>query len=103
MEFQWLSVSAVDVILTMLQYMIYINLSLGIFNLIPIPPLDGSKILFAFLPYHWIFKIQQYERYITIALFALLWFDILTVPIQATSNFFFTLFLNIAQKVVILW
>lgn len=36
----------------MLTYMIIINLGLGIFNLIPLPPLDGSKILMNFLPYN---------------------------------------------------
>ena len=39
------------VIMTLLQYIIAINIGLGIFNLIPLPPLDGSKILMAFLPY----------------------------------------------------
>ena len=32
--------------------LVLINLMLAVFNLVPIPPLDGSKILFAFLPYH---------------------------------------------------
>ncbi|MDD5749233.1 MAG: site-2 protease family protein [Patescibacteria group bacterium] len=39
-----------SLLFTFLFYLIFINLILGIFNLIPIPPLDGSKILFAFLP-----------------------------------------------------
>lgn len=34
------------------RYVVYINIMLALFNLVPIPPLDGSKILFAFLPYH---------------------------------------------------
>jgi len=34
----------------MFSYVVYINLLLGIFNLLPIPPLDGSHILFTFLP-----------------------------------------------------
>ncbi len=43
---------------------IVINLSLAIFNLIPIPPLDGSKILLAFLPYEsWYVKALQFERF----------------------------------------
>ena len=40
-----------------------INLSLFIFNLIPIPPLDGSKILAMFLPEHIYDKYMQIERY----------------------------------------
>ncbi len=45
------------------QYLVYINLGLGLFNLIPIPPLDGSKILNAILPQRLYFKIMEYERY----------------------------------------
>jgi len=37
----------------MASLIVIINLNLGIFNSIPIPPLDGSKILFAFLPINW--------------------------------------------------
>ncbi len=44
-------------------YLIEINLGLGIFNLIPIPPLDGSKVLNAILPQRLYFKIMEYERY----------------------------------------
>ena len=42
---------------------VVVNLALGIFNLIPIPPLDGSKILFAFLPYKAYSFIAAYEQY----------------------------------------
>jgi len=41
---------ATNLLFVFLYYLIIINLILGIFNLIPIPPLDGSKVLFAFLP-----------------------------------------------------
>lgn len=44
-------------------YMIMINLGLGLFNLIPIPPLDGSKVLTAILPERTYFKLMDYERY----------------------------------------
>ncbi|MDR0936922.1 MAG: site-2 protease family protein [Oscillospiraceae bacterium] len=36
---------------------------LGIFNLIPVPPLDGSKVLFSFLPDRLYFKLMRYEKY----------------------------------------
>ena len=42
---------------------VIINLALGIFNLVPIPPLDGSKILFAFLPERASSFINAYEQY----------------------------------------
>lgn len=41
-----------DIIMTMVQYTVIVNIGLGVFNLIPLPPLDGSKILMAFLPYN---------------------------------------------------
>ncbi|MEK7500979.1 MAG: site-2 protease family protein, partial [Patescibacteria group bacterium] len=42
---------------------VWINVFLGIFNLVPIPPLDGSKVLFSFLPYRWL-NIQVFlEHY----------------------------------------
>ncbi len=61
-------------------YLVGINLGLGLFNLIPIPPLDGSKILNAVLPQHLYFKIMEYERYgfiILIILINLPFFDTL--------------------------
>jgi len=54
-----------------------ISIYLGIFNLLPIPPLDGSKILFAVLPdaqHDW---LMRYERFGFLILFALIWFGFL--------------------------
>lgn len=45
-----------------------INLSLAVFNLVPIPPLDGSKILAAILPDRLYYKFMQYERFLYIIL-----------------------------------
>ncbi len=40
------------IIRTMIEYTVLVNVGLGVFNLIPLPPLDGSKILMAFLSYN---------------------------------------------------
>ena len=59
-----------------------LNISLGVFNLIPIPPFDGSRILFTFLPPKFYFGIMKYERYIMIGLLVLLWTGIISLPIN---------------------
>ncbi len=41
-----------NIIMTLIQYTVSINIGLGVFNLIPLPPLDGSKIIMPFLPYN---------------------------------------------------
>ncbi len=51
---------------------VQMNITLAVFNLIPIPPLDGSKILYTFLPPKIYFKIAPYERYISLGFMLLL-------------------------------
>lgn len=57
---------------------IYVNLLLMVFNLIPFPPLDGSKILMAFLPYDWQMKMHRIEPYGIMILLFLLMFNFLS-------------------------
>ena len=45
------------------SYMIMINISLAAFNLLPIPPLDGSKILYGFIPFKWLRFYYMLEQY----------------------------------------
>ena len=49
--------------LGMLQLTAYISIGLGLFNLIPIPPLDGSKVLFSLMSDEKYYKLMRYERY----------------------------------------
>ena len=48
--------------LNFLQFFFIINIGLGVFNLIPVPPFDGSRILNVILPAKWYFKVMKYER-----------------------------------------
>ena len=51
-------------IITVLELIAYINVSLAVFNLIPIPPLDGSRLLAVVLPDRIYYKLLQYEKYL---------------------------------------
>ena len=72
-----------------LWYIALINISLVVFNLIPVPPFDGSRILFAVLPQKYYFQIMRYERYIFIAIFAIVYLGVLDRPLDfLTSRLF---------------
>jgi len=74
-------------VLSFLSTGILLNCSLAVFNLIPISPLDGSKILYALLPAKTYYKILQYEQYGMIILILLLHFtNILDTPILMGVN-----------------
>ena len=63
-------------VLDFLLMVAVLSIGLGLFNLVPIPPLDGSKVLFAVLPdraYDW---LMRNERYGMLLLFALVFFDV---------------------------
>ncbi len=59
-----------------------LSAGLGIFNLIPISPLDGSKVLFSLLPQRIYFKILKYERYGMILMVALVFFGVFDKPLS---------------------
>lgn len=67
-------------------YSAQINVMLAVFNLFPIPPLDGSKILAAVLPDKIYYKYMMYERYIMIGLMILLFTGILDTPISFLTS-----------------
>ncbi len=62
-------------------YFTILNIGLGSFNLIPFPPLDGSKVLLSLLPERLYFKWMKYERYGQLILMAALFFGVLDRPL----------------------
>ncbi|MDD3679162.1 MAG: site-2 protease family protein [Patescibacteria group bacterium] len=69
-----------------LTILVQLNIVLMVFNLIPVPPLDGSKVLYAFLPFDTIRKLEQYGPFLLI--FVFLFGGRLIFPIiTAISNF----------------
>lgn len=75
-------------------YLCYGNIRLAVFNLIPVPPFDGSRIFNLILPEKYYFQIMKYERYIFIGIFLLLLTGILNMPLNIAANFF----INILDK-----
>ncbi len=73
-------------VMIFLNFYISCNIGLAVFNLIPFPPLDGSKVLFVFLPYNAVNFFYKYQQIFTIALFALLWIGILDIPLDLLSG-----------------
>lgn len=79
-------------ILDFLLMVAVLSIGLGLFNLVPIPPLDGSKVLFAVLPdraYDW---LMRNERYGMLLLFALVFFDVGSNALSKTIQWVFDLF-----------
>ena len=73
--------------LVFLYYGVTLNVTLAVFNLLPVPPLDGSRILYVFLPPRYYFGVMKYERYISLGIMLLLLFGVLTPVISfVTSN-----------------
>ena len=59
-----------------------LSVGLGVFNLIPIPPLDGSKVVFSLLPDRIYYTILRYERYLMFLLFVLVFLNLLDTPLS---------------------
>jgi len=76
-----------EFLLSVLYYCVLLNVGLMCFNLIPIPPLDGSKVLLEFLPFRYREFFYQAERYSAFILMALLFTNALN-PVLGTMRTF---------------
>jgi len=82
-------------ILDFLLMVAVLSIGLGLFNLVPIPPLDGSKVLFAVLPDRAYDRLMRYERYGMLVLFALVFFDVGSSALSRAIEWVFDLFCRI--------
>lgn len=88
-------------------YLAFINIGLGLFNLIPIPPLDGSKIIGVVLPQR---AYEEYMRYQNYGIYFMIGFMLLILilqnfgfdsPVSVVIDSVFNFFFEITEKIVL--
>ena len=85
-------------LLDMVYITAYLSVALAVFNCIPIPPLDGSKVLFSLMSDKAYLKLMRYERYGMILLLVLVATHILGDPLQTATVFVFEKLSFLADK-----
>lgn len=84
-------------LLEMVYITSYLSLALAVFNIIPVPPLDGSKVLFSLMSDEKYMKLMYYERYGMLILAVLLITDVLGNPLQTATGFLFEILFKFAE------
>lgn len=64
-----------------------VNLSLAVFNLLPLPPLDGFRIFSTLLPGRWVFYLERYHEYLRWGVLLLIFTGVLDGPLSAAVSF----------------
>ena len=75
----------------------YLSVALAVFNLIPIPPLDGSKVLFSLLSDKNYYSLMRYEKYGMILLLVIVATGVLSDPLYAVTNRVFDFLFQLAR------
>lgn len=75
-----------EVLILFCEYTAILSVGLAVFNVIPIPPLDGSKVLNALLPQKVYYKILRYEKYGFLVMMVVLYLGILDTPLNLCRN-----------------
>ena len=83
--------------LQMIQLTAIISIGLGIFNLLPLPPLDGSKVLFSLMSDEGYYKLMRYERYGGIVMLILVATGVLGKPLSIAIDAVYAWLVPLAQ------
>lgn len=86
-----------EVLLQMIYMTAYLSCAFAVFNLIPIPPLDGSKVLFSFLPNDIYNKLMRYERFGMILLLIIVFTGVSTSFLTNAVDWVFSGLFTVAQ------
>lgn len=91
------------VLITTLNTMIIVNLQLAVFNLLPIPPLDGSKVIGYFLSNKANFMMYKYQKYLIVAVFILIYVGVLSTPLSYAASFLYNILNSLSGFVEVIF
>lgn len=97
------TISSIYILIFILEFFVQINIGLAIFNLIPIPPLDGSKILNYFTPAKWDRWVYEHQMIVNLIFLGVIATGILTTPLSFIRDYildFFLLITNFIPKLM---